>query len=1714
MFTFFFSFTKGDKKYIAFLRFARFSSAMAKVSETINPVKVVPLSVGTGNESVNTGPPSGSPRHMSRQKSLVTRKHASVLQMTKAEFEAFKEKYGGDNGKLDKYQLEKAAKHLNKVIGNEVFSISGDEATLKLAQAVMQRRSNRSGYCKCLYFLVILCMYLIILSMQSGGELAFEQYSSLQASINDQVPLVIQEKQDVYKWLGAKVVNRVFADPPCGDGECEYKGNDFPAVDRFGCSNDCGLFNRTTNVLFNITGEFDEKGINMMGFNICPKGAKDTGRCVFQKYMNPVEAKQVISSNNVQSTTWNGKQVPLARWGWDGDPYAFFEDNFSVPLIDGEYVIRFENNRGQGGLGVTASYNYTRVIVGYQLSWAKVLKCAEHFDDRTNRSSPSRRLSAVPTVSASTPGKTSTYNIPSTTPWNDPCAAFINNTSSLANRTVANLTWCYQYCIRDEDSCLRFTTKTDVVLMYPTLQKACQEFNVLSKFPRTRACTMSSLRSGFRKLSLLALLETAEIQHAQNVEKAPMVSTEDQEKYFFQFSLEGLEKTLTDMGCKSVLPLGRKDFFVRKYPSSFNVSDFAEKVLVVSPRCEDVSTLCKSENGAWDVATRRCICKRNRYGPKCDSVCPVANGVTCNGRGTCDEFMKICRCKVGYAPPYCKDTFKCIEDGDCGGTEAVQAPNADCNTFPATGGICLHEGECLGPYSHEDQLWENDRSKYWNYLESKVGSSQPLCTDGLCRACFPGWAGENCEYGGGSPSTLCTAEVNNGNAFHCNGFCLCKEGRYGLSCEHAVSASSGTDSSSTTKRGECNTTVGQCECSAEYSGVKCSFPVCGPKTCKGCYDKTSCQTNTPSCIWNFIKNECDTMPDATQGSSGDDSLSPSPSAIGQSSNDCTVDADCEENEACDPGTGKCVASPPLKSGGTACTTGTECQSGTCESGKCKPGSLSPSPSAIDESSNDCTGDADCEENETCDPSTGECVASPPLKSDGTACTTGTECQSGTCESGKCKPGRRRRRTLLQATQSSVTGMSTTTIKKYSTCGTHPDHSKTFTDYLEINFTLNRFSDLKPEEQTPFPPTNTSLDRFFGGNNVIIAGILIDQERYQVQECVVPTKSLFGDLSKSVVENRRSVYAKKCVGGGDKEPYGADGVFIPGSAIYDQSVANSKRFTNQLYPEGASGNAKVASQVFSDGGKPFAFHSDTSGRYPVFMDINIDSARAQNIIKYIQSGYFIDFQTKSVEVKFMTYNGNTGFFGLVHITFGFQPDGKVAVSEKIRIVDVNTYNNTSEVGFRFFLELIFILAMIFESIWEFAELVQARLHRGSFLLYFKSLWNYIDVVTIIMQFVQIGMWIDLNAHYTINFAPQRRYAVYESLTSNARYLYTGKNMSSLASSPGLEMLRTEMETLETIANLRENIRRFSVLCIVLNVLRMLKLLDFQPRLGLVTQTIERAKNDLLHFVLVFALINTVYAVCGVVIFGEISASFSTISKSMETVILLFMQGNIETIHYEMRESSMENVWQFYFFSFVLINVFIMLNILLAILVDAYIEVRSAASFSPGIVEELVSLAQSSIRSKESMSDKDLGVMIEKMAWSNHRENKPVASTVEKKKGICGKIVTKKAMALPVSILDETTEEAIRHVPVVKSEGSRPIEYQMDTTFLDRLLRNGLKGIVPHDDEEAIIQRMKTALLTRYGKDGTVSGEEVDIRTDRILELLQMEEECNDFSVPTS
>ena len=178
---------------------------MSSERRNANPVKVTPSMVAKSNDfSV----PALSPE---RQQSVVDRTFASVLKMTKAEYEVFKDKYADGNGNFDASALEKAARSINKIIGSEFHSLSADEAVLKLAQRVKSRQDGRSGYCHLFHFLMILLVYLLMLYMQSS-DAAYKQYFSLQDAINDGKPI----ETDFYKWLGDRILTPVFVDPPCG----------------------------------------------------------------------------------------------------------------------------------------------------------------------------------------------------------------------------------------------------------------------------------------------------------------------------------------------------------------------------------------------------------------------------------------------------------------------------------------------------------------------------------------------------------------------------------------------------------------------------------------------------------------------------------------------------------------------------------------------------------------------------------------------------------------------------------------------------------------------------------------------------------------------------------------------------------------------------------------------------------------------------------------------------------------------------------------------------------------------------------------------------------------------------------------------------------------------------------------------------------------------------------------------------------------------------------------------------------------------------------------------------------------------------------------------------------------------------------------------------------------------------------------------------------
>ncbi len=131
-------------------------------------------------------------------------------------------------------------------------------------------------------------------------------------------------------------------------------------------------------------------------------------------------------------------------------------------------------------------------------------------------------------------------------------------------------------------------------------------------------------------------------------------------------------------------------------------------------------------------------------------------------------------------------------------------------------------------------------------------------------------------------------------------------------------------------------------------------------------------------------------------------------------------------------------------------------------------------------------------------------------------------------------------------------------------------------------------------------------------------------------------------------------------------------------------------------------------------------------------------------------------------------------------------------------------------------------------------------------------------------------------------------------------------------------------------------------LILTILRMLKFLDFQKRLGVVTRTVQHAATDLFHFGILFAIVVGGYTVLGFVAFGSAIDAFSSFSNSFDTCFQLLL-GELGVSSFLFSHTN-QIAAILYYYSYLVIVYFILLNILLAILVEAYVQVKKEGEFS--------------------------------------------------------------------------------------------------------------------------------------------------------------------------
>jgi hypothetical protein len=489
--------------------------------------------------------------------------------------------------------------------------------------------------------------------------------------------------------------------------------------------------------------------------------------------------------------------------------------------------------------------------------------------------------------------------------------------------------------------------------------------------------------------------------------------------------------------------------------------------------------------------------------------------------------------------------------------------------------------------------------------------------------------------------------------------------------------------------------------------------------------------------------------------------------------------------------------------------------------------------------------------------------------------------------------------------------------------------------------------------------DSALQRLIGGMNRLVAGVLLTQTRVETDEtCGADTQTYphrFPNIMPScTMREGRSIE--------NSDDFGVDPIFVKQSKLYVAGVAANQ---DQHYSD----------DQLNPKGLPYGFRSGKLN-FPIFFDINMNSKRARLLLDYLTEGGYVQAQRSSgsstlgMTIRFLTYNANYKVFTLTRVEFAFDEGGAVKMDMAVQSFDVELFDEPTDI-LRLLLELLFMFMLLIQIVNEAFDFTrnafgeQRNCHepcayfgltgcricvlRGFGLQFWFNLLDLASIGLFVLYFI---LWWSFIFFKALPFSPEIRYPVYRSLDSKANIL---------AIDPGqLSEMVALFDECESIMYFLHAIAVVTILNMGVLILRLFKQLDFQEQFNIVTQTIIGKLAPLLHFFFLFGGVQLLFAVAGMVTFGSDLKAFSSFDLSLWTGWKMLM-GDLDAAA-EMYHLGGAQVTSFIIFYglYMIINFFLLLNVLLAIIVEGYTDVSQANQNALSLPVELAQIMRAVTR----------------------------------------------------------------------------------------------------------------------------------------------------------
>ena len=592
-----------------------------------------------------------------------------------------------------------------------------------------------------------------------------------------------------------------------------------------------------------------------------------------------------------------------------------------------------------------------------------------------------------------------------------------------------------------------------------------------------------------------------------------------------------------------------------------------------------------------------------------------------------------------------------------------------------------------------------------------------------------------------------------------------------------------------------------------------------------------------------------------------------------------------------------------------------------------------------------------------------------------------------------------------------------------------------------------------EDASPFPKTSIPRKRWVGRTSRIVNGVLLTQKRRPYATCKhISQTYLFGDKHS----NYDTLSEGACLSNENEasvNSFGLDAFLNVQSSLYKPGIGQEfHNFFNMS-----------DSTRFNELHVPYGFvpHGD---KFYVLFDINAGIEWVDNMLTYLKDGYFLDDHTQELSLYVELYNPQLHNYVLHETVFKFQKSGYNAVSSTTDIIDLTLYLTDKHSISRYICEILVVAFIVIDFLGEAKQYFFMMVKNRDFFSYFyDDKWNPLDFASIWLLVYQLYLNY-VHAHRISDIHPNIRYSIYKELNPGVQRA----NPLDMHDSHELDKLLKQKELFSGIKSDQQYLYTLTMVNMMLLLLRLLKSLDFQPRIVLITSTIRAAASNLFHFFILFGTLLAMFAFVAQVSFGQISSSFSRFDESAMTLFGIITGSS--DIHGVMRVSELSVLWLVFYYSYLVINVFVMYNILLAIIVDGYAEITDVTCDASTIGEDVKSMFHSFgawlRKPKEYLSDEELLNLLNPVRLETTLDKKeervPPKDNKKKKSSAMVQPMRTAKVAKPI---DGT--KSIRLSRYMADE-NRFIHFQANKAFIKKLLLSN--GTPPEMIDEVIVELM--------------------------------------------